>query len=86
MHKKGKGFLPHPGYGSPLLAKNLHPSGLKEVIVFNPNGLNVIDNKTQCVRIASTVGKKKREEIVKKAAELKIRVLNTGKNEIGVIK
>ncbi len=76
MHKKGKGFLPHPGYGSPSAARGLHPSGLKEVLVQNSNGLNAVDNKKQCVRIASTVGNKKRQEIVKRAEELKIKVLN----------
>lgn len=77
-HIKGKGFLPKPGYGSPVTAKNLHPSGFKEVLIFNESGLNEINAKTECARIASVVGKRKRLGIIKKAAEMKIRVLNPG--------
>ncbi|HIQ50214.1 MAG TPA: 50S ribosomal protein L32e [Nanoarchaeota archaeon] len=75
-HEKGKGFLPHPGYGSPALVRGLHPSGLKEVRVFNVNDLEGLDPKIHAVRIASQVGKKKRIEIMKKAQELGLRVLN----------
>lgn len=79
MHKKGKGFEPQPGYGSPSAARGLHPSGLSEIIAYNTAALNNIDSRTQCIRIASTVGSKKRQEILKKAAELNIKVLNPGK-------
>lgn len=77
-HIKGKGFLPKSGYGSPSSAKGLHPSGLAEVRVFNETDFGKMNTKTQCIRIASGVGKKKRLEIIKKAAEMKIRVLNPG--------
>lgn len=75
-HIKGKGFLPKAGYGSPLSVKGFHPSGLMEVRVFNENDLQKINPKTDCARIASAVGGKKRADIIKKAAEMKIRVLN----------
>ncbi len=75
-HIKGKGFLPKAGYGSPLSVKGLHPSGLMEIRVFNANDLKKINPQQQCARIASAVGKKKRMEITKAAAEMKIRVLN----------
>lgn len=75
-HIKGKGFLPKPGYGSPAAVRGLHPSGLKEVLVYNPDELKKIDNKTDCIRIASEVGRKKRREIIEKAEKLKIKVLN----------
>ncbi len=75
-HIKGKGFLPKAGYGSPLSVKGLHPSGLRELRIFNENDLQKINPQQQCVRIASAVGKKKRMEITKAAAEMKIRVLN----------
>lgn len=77
-HIKGKGFLPKAGYGSPSAAKGLHPSGLSEVRVFNENGLQDINPETGCARIASGVGRKKRTEIVRKAEQMKIRVLNPG--------
>ncbi|TRZ54106.1 50S ribosomal protein L32e [archaeon] len=80
-HIKGKGFLPKAGYGSPASVKGMHPSGLMEIRVFNADGLQKINPATGCARIASGVGKKKRMEIIKKAAETKIRVLNPGRVE-----
>ena len=75
-HEKGKGFLLIPCYRSPKLVRDLHPSGLKEVRVFNPKDLENLDPKVHAVRIAAQVGKKKRIEIMKKAQELGLRVLN----------
>jgi large subunit ribosomal protein L32e len=75
-HEKSKGKMPSPGYGAPKKLKYLHPSGLKEVLVFNANDLQKIDAKTEAARIAHAVGKKKRTELLKKAEELKIKVLN----------
>ncbi len=77
-HIKGKGYLPKAGYGSPLAAKGLHPSGLAEARVFNESDLQKMDPKTDCARIASCVGGKKRIAITKKARQMKIRVLNPG--------
>ena len=45
-------------------------------MVNNLKEVNNVDPKTQAVRIASTVGDKKREMIVTKADELGIRVFN----------
>ncbi len=64
------------GYGKPRLVRGLHPSGFEEVIVHRPEDLKGVDPSRQAVRIASTVGLRKRIEIVKKAQELGIRVLN----------
>lgn len=75
-HKKAKGFLPNPGYGAPKQVRGLHPSGLEEVRIFNIKDLEKIEPKKQCVRLASVIGNKKRLEIIKKAEELKIKVLN----------
>jgi len=81
-HRKGRGFLPNPGYGSPLASKFLHPSGYREVLVSNMNDLEGINIANECVRISSTVGKKKRYDIQKKAEEMKIKILNPKKIEI----
>lgn len=64
------------GFRVPREVRGLHPSGFKEVIVYNINDLSKIDPKTQAARIGATVGTKKRMEIKKKAEELDIRVLN----------
>jgi len=84
-HKKSKGFMPQPGYGSPKSVRGLHPSGFEEVLVFNTKDLERINPQKQACRIASTVGKKKRIEIMKKTEEKKIKVLNPFKIEVKVV-
>ena len=74
--EEGKGFLPKPGYGAPAALRWLHPCGLKEVLVANVKDLQKIDPKKEAAKIRGAVGKKKRVEIVKKAEEMKIKVLN----------
>jgi large subunit ribosomal protein L32e len=64
------------GYGGPALVRGLHPSGFEEVMVYNIDGLENIDPKTQAARIGGTVGVKKRITIENRAKELGIRVLN----------
>lgn len=80
-HNTAKGFLPRPGYGSPKDVRYLHPSGFEEVLIYNANDLENIDSQKQACRIASSVGKKKRIEIMKKSEEKKIKVLNPLKIE-----
>ncbi len=72
----GKPKMPCAGYGGPREARHLHPSGYREVLVYNPADLEKIDKENEAVRIASCVGTKKRLEILKKAEELGIKVLN----------
>jgi len=64
------------GYGGPKEARYLHPSGFKEVRVWNPSDLQKINPETEAARVAHQVGMKKRLEIEEKADELGIRVLN----------
>ncbi len=64
------------GYGSPRAERGIHPSGLSEVLVENLRDLEGIDPDRQVVRISSKVGDKKREQILAKAREKNIRVLN----------
>jgi large subunit ribosomal protein L32e len=74
--KKGKPRMPSIGYGAPKRLRGLHPCGLREVLVHNIKELERIDPKVEAVKIATGVGKRKREELIKRAAELKIRLLN----------
>jgi len=78
---KGKGKKPSPGYGSPKSIRGLHPSGFKEVLVFNINDLGSINPKTHVCRIGSSVGKKKKMVIMKKASENNIKILNPYKSK-----
>lgn len=68
--------LPKIGYSSPKKVRGLHPSGFKEIMIYNVNNLEGIDKKKEAIRIAHGVGKKKRQEIIAKADEMGIRVLN----------
>ena len=74
--QKGKGKVPSIGYGAPAEMRHKHPSGLYELLVSNVDDLSKIDPENQAARISGSVGKKKKLEIVKKAKELKIKVLN----------
>jgi large subunit ribosomal protein L32e len=78
IRRKIKGWPPGPsmGYKGPKVARFLHPSGYEEVIVYNVADLSGVDVNTQAVRIAHTVGKRKRAEIIAKAKELNLKILN----------
>ena len=69
--------------GMPAIVKigyrGLHPSGYTDNIIHNTAELARLDPKKDAARISHTVGKKKRIEIINKAVELGIKVLNTGK-------
>lgn len=66
-----------PGFGTPKEIRGLHPSGLKPVIVRSMKELENLKGKQDViVYIASTVGLKKRTEMVSKAKELGIRLAN----------
>jgi len=69
------------GYKGPRKSRGLHPSGYNDILIFNINDLTKIDPKVDAVRIAHTVGNKKRIEIVTEATKLKMKVLNPGKVE-----
>ncbi|EQD29691.1 Ribosomal protein L32e [mine drainage metagenome] len=66
------------GFRGPRETRGLHPSGFAEVLVYNVADLGRLDKETEAARIGSTVGSRKRKEIVEKADELNIRVLNRG--------
>ena len=78
IRRKIKGWPAGPsmGYKGPKVARFLHPSGYREVIVFNVQGLSTIDPNTQAARISHTVGKRKRALIIAEAKNLSIKILN----------
>jgi large subunit ribosomal protein L32e len=73
---KGWEVSPNVGYRGPRMARNLHPSGYREVIVHNLEELEGVDPKKYAVRIAHTVGTRKRMLILGKTEELGLKVLN----------
>ncbi|MBI4981242.1 50S ribosomal protein L32e [Candidatus Woesearchaeota archaeon] len=73
---RGRRATVNPGYGSPQEVKGLHSSGLEKVIVNNAAELLALNHATQGAVIASSVGNRKRAELLKLAQEKKIRILN----------
>ncbi len=78
MRRKIKGWpsTVNVGYRGPKPTRGLHPSGYEEVLVHNVEELKKINPKTQAVRIAHTVGKKTRTNIIAQARKKKIVILN----------
>jgi large subunit ribosomal protein L32e len=81
---KGKGDTVQAGFRSPVASRDLHPSGFEEVRAHNTDDLEDVDPDTEAVRIASTVGGRKRERIEDVCAEREIRVLNPTYEEVEV--
>lgn len=78
VRRKIKGWPPgvSVGYKGPKVARGLHPSGYREVLVHNAKEISNVDPKSEVARIAHTVGKKKRAQIIAEAKEHKVIILN----------
>ncbi|MBT0158724.1 50S ribosomal protein L32e [Candidatus Bathyarchaeota archaeon A05DMB-2] len=78
MRQKIKGWPPtvSVGYKGPKIARGIHPSGYREVLVHNASEIAQIDPKTQAARIAHTVGMRKRAQIIAEAKKRKVYILN----------
>ncbi len=66
------------GYSRPRATRGIHPSGLREVIIWRPIDLEKLDPDKQVARIAHTVGENKRVLILEEAKKRSIRILNHG--------
>ena len=73
-NRRGKRKLPSPGYGSPAKVRGFHQSGLKPVLVENEE--QVPSDKEYGIIVSGRTGMKKKAEIIKKANEKGIKVLN----------
>jgi len=78
MRRKIKGWPPavNVGYRSPKVARGLHPSGYREVLIHNVEEIKKVNPKSQAVRIAHAVGKRERAKILTESRKRKITVLN----------
>lgn len=72
---KGYGRRVKQGWRSPVEIRGFHGKGLKPVTINNVKELSAV-KKDEGIIIAKSVGDKKRLEIIKKAEELKLIVLN----------
>ena len=77
-HIRGKRKMPSPGYKSPVKVRHL-VSGLNPVIVSNIS--QIPQSKEFGIIVSSSVGIKKRVEILKKSNEFGISVLNIDSND-----
>ena len=74
--KAGHRYMVTPGYGSPREVYGLCPSGFEGIRVCTVKEVEAVDPETQGIIISSSVGNKKKIEIIKKAQELSIKVIN----------
>lgn len=74
--EKARGSIPKAGYGSPSDVRGLNRMGYREVRVSTLKELEAIDPKEEMAVISGTVGKKRREELVKAASERKLHISN----------
>ncbi|AGB16543.1 ribosomal protein L32E [Halovivax ruber XH-70] len=81
---KGKGPKVEAGYRTPTTVRGKHPSGFEEIRVENTDDLDGVDGDTEAVRIAGSVGARKRERIEEQAEDAGIRVLNPTYVEVEV--
>lgn len=81
MRKQKSGWpdIVKVGYRGPKDARGLHPSGYTDNIVYNLIELTGLDPKKDAVRLARTVGTRKRKEIIEQAAKKGFKILNAGK-------
>lgn len=76
LKKAGRPAIVETGYRGPRIVRGFHPCGKREVLVHNVKELEGLNPSLYVVRIASSVGRKKRIEIIKKAQSLNIKVVN----------
>jgi len=78
MRRQDKGWpaLVRTGYRGPSESRGLHPSGHLEVMVHRAGDLQGLVPGRDVARIGSKVGARKRAQILARANELGLRVLN----------
>ncbi|MBI2523401.1 50S ribosomal protein L32e [Candidatus Woesearchaeota archaeon] len=64
------------GYRSPKNVRGLHKSGLMQSMVRTTKDMDKLNPKENCLMISSSLGTKKRIEIIKKAREKKFEIVN----------
>jgi len=75
LGKKGRRKKPSQGFRSPRLVRGLHKTGLKLLRVCSLKELDTLPKGVGII-ISSKLGHKKRLEIIKKAEQLKIKIVN----------
>ncbi|MCI0503186.1 eL32 family ribosomal protein [Candidatus Micrarchaeota archaeon] len=76
MKFKFMGALPKVGYRNAAKTRGMHPGGMREVLVNNMAELESLGEGKVVVRLASTLGGRKRKALEEKAKTLKLVILN----------
>jgi len=76
IKKRSRAAIVETGYRSPVIARNVRADGRSELMVYRVSDLSAINNELQVARICGEVGKKKRLDILAKAEELNILIVN----------
>lgn len=76
---RSKGIMPSIGYRTPEKVRDLNPMGYREVRVSNPAEIKKLDPKKEMAVITSSVGRKKKLDIMKAAEDAGVRISNTRK-------
>jgi ribosomal protein L32E len=71
-----RGPRPKVGYGHKNTVKNNHPCGLPEILVRSKTDLLKITDNNVAIRFSSTIGAKKKSELIIIAKEKNIKILN----------
>jgi large subunit ribosomal protein L32e len=69
---------PEPGYRGPKNVRDLHPSGLEDILVMHPTDLDDLNPKFQGIRIARRLGVRKRMQLIEIAQEKGFKIFNIG--------
>ncbi|MEM4734974.1 MAG: 50S ribosomal protein L32e [Candidatus Thorarchaeota archaeon] len=64
------------GYRKPAAIRGIHPSGYREILVHHASEIEGLDPKIHAIRIAGTMGSRKRTQLVRAAETAGLRVLN----------
>ena len=78
---RGRPGLVKIGYGTPKIAKGLHPSGYTDNLINNLNDLDKLNQKEDGVRFGHSVGAKKRKDLMNVVIEKKFKVFNARVNK-----
>ena len=73
---RGRPGLVKIGYGTPSIAKGLHPSGYTDNLVHTIKDLENLNPKQDGIRFGHSVGTKKRNELMKVILEKKFKIFN----------
>ena len=78
---RGRPGLVKVGYGTPKIAKGLHPSGYTDNLVNNLTDLEKLNPKKDGIRFGHSVGAKKRKEMMKIIMDKKFKIFNARVNK-----